>query len=298
MTGLSILYRGPLASCDFDCGYCPLPKRRDPPAALRADRAALARFVDWVEQRPPQPRVGVLFTPWGEALIRGWYRQALVRLSHLPQVERAVAQTNLSVLPHWVADADPAVLALWCTYHPGQVTLARFLAGCALLQRAGVRFSVGVVGLPEHWDAARQLRAALPAAVYLWVNAADGRRYPAAEVAAWTRLDPLFGFSVRPHPSVGVACRTGSTVVSVSGDGTVRRCHFVSPPLGNIYEGWLAGSTPSPEACPNATCDCHIGYVHLRSLPLYDVFAGGVLERIPAQVFRAVSVTPSDLDLH
>jgi hypothetical protein len=29
-------------------------------------------------------------------------------------------------------------------------------------------------------------------------------------------------------------------------------------------------------------CDCHIGYVHLESLPLYDVFAGGVLERIPA----------------
>ncbi|MFK4274230.1 radical SAM protein, partial [Streptomyces milbemycinicus] len=33
---------------------------------------------------------------------------------------------------------------------------------------------------------------------------------------------------------------------------------------------------------PLAVCDCHIGYVHLESLPLYDVFAGGVLERIPA----------------
>jgi hypothetical protein len=31
-------------------------------------------------------------------------------------------------------------------------------------------------------------------------------------------------------------------------------------------------------------CDCHIGYVHLESLPLYDVFAGGVLERVPAAV--------------
>lgn len=25
-----------------------------------------------------------------------------------------------------------------------------------------------------------------------------------------------------------------------------------------------------------------MGYVHLETLPLYDVFAGGVLERIPA----------------
>ena len=35
---LSILYRGPLASCNYDCPYCPFAKRRDDPAALRADR--------------------------------------------------------------------------------------------------------------------------------------------------------------------------------------------------------------------------------------------------------------------
>lgn len=29
-------------------------------------------------------------------------------------------------------------------------------------------------------------------------------------------------------------------------------------------------------------CDCHIGYVHLKRLPLYEIFDGGVLERIPA----------------
>lgn len=43
-------------------------------------------------------------------------------------------------------------------------------------------------------------------------------------------------------------------------------------------------------------CDCHIGYVHLESLPLYDAFAGGVLERIPAALphprsTRAVTIT-------
>ena len=33
--------------------------------------------------------------------------------------------------------------------------------------------------------------------------------------------------------------------------------------------------------CPATACDCHIGYVHLEPLGLYDVFTGGVLERIP-----------------
>lgn len=48
-----------------------------------------------------------------------------------------------------------------------------------------------------------------------------------------------------------------------------------------IYDGSFRRAL-GPRACPLAACDCHIGYVHLETLPLYDVFAGGVLERIPA----------------
>jgi MoaA/NifB/PqqE/SkfB family radical SAM enzyme len=274
---LTILYRGPLASCNYDCPYCPFAKRRDPPEALRADRAALGRFVDWVSSRP-DVEISVLFTPWGEGLTRSWYRDAIVRLSHLPHVERVAIQTNLGARTGFLADADPAKVALWCTYHPGEVARSTFLERCAGL---GVRYSVGVVGLPEHLDEARALRRELPSEVYLWVNAADGRTYDAAEEADWTAIDPHFGFSVRPHHSLGADCRTGETVVSVDGDGTVRRCHFVREPIGNLYDGtWRAGLRPRP--CPNTRCDCHIGYVHLRTLPLYDVFAGGVLERIAA----------------
>lgn len=70
-------------------------------------------------------------------------------------------------------------------------------------------------------------------------------------------------------------------MISVDGDGTVRRCHFVRTELGNLYDGsYRAALRPRP--CPLAVCDCHIGYVHLETLPLYDVFAGGVLERVPA----------------
>lgn len=277
---LSILYRGPLASCNYDCPYCPFAKRRDGAAALRADRAALARFVDWVTANPDGHRIGVLFTPWGEGLSRRWYRDALVQLSRLSHVDRVAIQTNLACRVEWLDEADRATLALWATYHPGQVSRERFLARCAALDRIGVRYSVGVVGLPSHLAAAIDMRAALPVGVYLWINAAEAHVYTAAEEADWTAIDPYFGYSVRAHASGGYSCRTGETVVSVAGDGTVSRCHFVPAPLGNLYDGsYLAALRPRP--CENALCDCHIGYVHLNRLPLYDLFAGGVLERIP-----------------
>lgn len=278
--GLAVLYRGPLASCNYDCPYCPFAKRRDPPDVLAADRAALERFTGWVAATA-DVRLSVLFTPWGEGLTRRWYREAMVALSHLPHVDRVVIQTNLAARVDWLADADPRRAALWTTYHPGQVTRERFLARCARLVELGVRFSVGVVGLPEHLDEARALRAALPPHVYLWVNAADGHRYDAAQEAAWTALDPLFGYSVRPHLSLDRPCHAGETAISVRGDGTVRRCHFVDEPIGNLYDGsWRAALRP--RACVNGACDCHIGYVHLKPLGLRDVFAGGLLERIPA----------------
>lgn len=276
---LTLLYRGPLASCDYDCPYCPFAKRRDSRAQLDADRAALERFTAWAAAQDGD-RLSVLFTPWGEGLVRSWYRRALVALSRMPHVARVAIQTNLSCRTGWLDDADPATLALWCTYHPGQTPYDRFLARCRELAARGVRFSVGVVGLPAHLPHARRLRADLPGHVYLWVNAAEGHTYTDAEAAVWTGIDPLFGYSRTPHRSAGLPCRTGESVVSVDGEGTVRRCHFVPDVLGNLYDGTYRAAL-RPRTCPLAVCDCHIGYVHLASLPLYDTFAGGVLERVP-----------------
>lgn len=282
---LTLLYRGPLASCDFDCPYCPFAKRRDSPAQLRADRAALERFTGWVRAQQGD-RISVLFTPWGEGLVRSWYRRALVELSHEPHVGRVAIQTNLSCRTDWLGDADRDTLALWCTYHPGQTPYQRFLDKTGQLAAAGIRFSVGVVGLPEHLDHARRLRADLPDHVYLWINAAENHTYTDTEAAGWTALDPLFPFSRHPHRSLGQPCRTGDSVLSVDGDGTVHRCHFVKDPLGNLYDGsYRAALRARP--CSRALCDCHIGYVHLETLPLYDAFAGGVLERIPTAEARA-----------
>ena len=277
---MKILYRGPLASCNYDCPYCPFAKRRDTAEQLRADRTALARFVDWVARNPYGERLSVLFTPWGEGLTRRWYREAMVAMSHLSHVERVAIQTNLSVRPGWLAGADTGTVALWATYHPGQTRRERFLARCRELDALGVRYSVGVVGLAEHHAEALALRRALREGVYLWVNAAEGHFYGPAAEAMWTAIDPLFGYSVRPHASRGHGCRAGETAISVSGDGTVRRCHFVAEALGNLYDGSYRTAL-APRPCPNEVCDCHIGYVHLKRLPLYQIFGAGVLERIP-----------------
>src|SRR5262249_52265128 len=138
--------------------------------------------------------VGVLFTPWGEALVRRWYQDAFAALTNLPNVVKVAAQTNLSCKLDWVEACDKAKLALWCTYHPGETTRERFLAKCRELLARGVRFSVGVVGLKEHLAEIEALRRELPPDVYLWVNAykRESDYYPPEIVEELTRLDPLF----------------------------------------------------------------------------------------------------------
>jgi hypothetical protein len=284
---LSILYPGPLSSCNYSCGYCPFAKRREGAAELAADRRALWRFVDWVASRS-EDRISILFTPWGEALIRRWYQDALERLTGLPNVGTAAIQTNLSVRVDWAARCDPTRLAIWATYHPGEVDRAAFLARCGELTRLGVRYSVGVVGLKEHFDAIARLRQELPDDVYLWVNAY--KRVPDYYSDDAFRflegIDPLFPVNNTRHPSQGRSCRTGLSVISVDGMGTMRRCHFVPEVIGNLYEpGFERALVERP--CPAATCSCHIGYVHLDHLRLGAVFGHGLLERIPeAPIWR------------
>jgi len=286
---LDILYRGPLASCNYGCEYCPFAKRKDDRAALERDRAAWTRFLAWCGEHGDR-RLGVLVTPWGEAMIRRWYQDGLVELSHMAHVERCAVQTNLSGQLDWVARANPDKLALWCTYHPEWTTHDDFVAQCRVLDARGVRYSVGVVGQREHEAAAHAIRAALPADTYVWINAVKALGYSADEIATWRAIDPLFELNTRRHPSLGRACGAGERAITVDGDGTMRRCHFIAEPIGNIYEpGWERALAPRP--CTNVDCHCHIGYVHLDYLELDKVYASGLLERVPVPEARAVGVS-------
>ena len=132
--------------------------------------------------------------------------------------------------------------------------------------------------------------------VYVWVNAFKrvDSYYDAAFKDRLTAIDPLFSRNMIRHASRGKTCRSGESVIAVDGGGDVRRCHFVDTTIGNIYdENWELCLQARP--CPNDDCGCHIGYVHLPSLGLEEIFEDGILERIPKERIwtRSVSSPPS-----
>ncbi|MES3022870.1 MAG: STM4011 family radical SAM protein [Pseudomonadota bacterium] len=278
---LSLLYRGTLSSCNYDCHYCPFAKRRDSRGTLARDAAEVARFVAWVgaQARP----ISVLFTPWGEGLVRRHYREAIRALSTMPHVRQVAIQTNLSCPLSWLESTNKQKVGLWCTYHPGQTTEQRFLERCVRLEAMGVKFSVGIVAMREHFDAIRAMRAKLPQRHYLWLNAYDrrGPAYYSTEDLAWLdRIDPWFKYSRAPVSSRGKACRAGSQALSVDGAGELQRCHFLPERIGNLYEDAL-GAVLKEENCSRLRCDCFIGYAHRVDLPFDTDFGDGVLARIP-----------------
>lgn len=278
MDALSILYRGSLLSCNYDCGYCPFAKAQDSRESLANDAAELDRFVQWVSQQTRPIRI--LFTPWGEALIRRYYQDAIAELGTMRHVERIAIQTNLSLSTSAIERCQSDKLALWCTYHPSQISRQQFIEKCAFLAEQEVRFSVGMVGNRDEIDEIAAMRQALPAEIYLWVNANRDEQadYRPQELEQLQQIDALFEHNLHQYPSHGKTCNTGSQVISVDGSGNVQRCHFVKEPLGNLYDGSF---TPSYETCPKQSCDCHIGYIHMPHLQLDAIYGDGLLERIP-----------------
>ncbi len=290
MKALTVLYRGPLSSCNYGCGYCPFAKRHETHVQHENDERALSRFIAWSLERAQAP-LRVFFTPWGEALTQRRYHHAMVTLSRAQHVERVAVQTNLSARLDWVRDADVSKLGFWATYHPEWTPLDRFVAQCATLERAGARYSVGVVGFPAHREPLRKLREALPPNVYVWVNAVKklAERYTADDLAFFETIDPHFRVNLHPHASLGRSCRAGEDVISVDGEGNARRCHFIAVPIGNIYRPDFETAL-KPRPCSNQSCGCHIGYVHLDYLELGKLFGSGLLERIPER-FNAASIS-------
>ncbi len=275
---LSILYRGSLLSCNYDCSYCPFAKGKDNRESLAQDAAQLTDFVNWVKQQ--QRPIRVLFTPWGEAFIRRYYQEAILELGQMPHVERVAIQTNLSLSNSAIDRCQNDKLALWCTYHPSQTSRDDFLKKCEYLLERKIRFSVGMVGNRDELDEIAAMRQSLPPEVYLWINANRDEQsdYQVHELELLKKIDTLFEKNLHLYSSYGKACRTGSEVISVDGKGNVQRCHFIKQSLGNLYDGSLS-FTQAP--CTQTSCDCHIGYIHMPELKLYDEFGDGILERIP-----------------
>lgn len=277
----SVMYRGLLSSCNYACGYCPFAMRKESADRLREDRRSLASFADWIAGLP-QHAWKILFTPWGEALVRPAYRRAVERLSHLRHVETVAVQTNLSCGLEWIDRCDPRKLVLWATYHPTEVQRAAFVRKVLALRERGVELSAGMVGAVAHLEEAETLRRELPEDVYLWINAQQPRPrpYTPQEEDRFRRVDPHFDLSLKRQPSLGRSCPSGETSFTVDGRGDLRRCHFVDEVIGSIHSpDWEAALRP--RLCPRRFCDCFLGKAQLQADPLRAVFGGRGLVRLP-----------------
>lgn len=279
---LRILYRGPLESCNYDCAYCPFAKKKNTREELAYDKECLLRFENWVKAQDRE--ISILFTPWGEALIRKYYQQTLQRLSWRSNMKKVSIQTNLSGDLTWIEQANPETLALWTTFHPTETTIPKFVAKCQQLIQHNIRFSTGIVGKRSNFPFIQQLREALPTKIYLWINAYDDQvNYYSSEEEEWLQqIDPFFSINNTIYRTMGKECAAGESSISIDGEGNVTRCHFIKKPIGNIYEQALdkiLGSTP----CTNNYCACYIGYINLKELNLNQIYSNRILERIPIQ---------------
>jgi len=281
---LSVMYRGPLTSCNYQCDYCPFSKRQESEAQLQRDQVSLARFTDWI-QTQSNHQWKILFTPWGEALVRAWYREAIIQLGACPHVESVSIQTNLSCGLDWVERCDTRRVSFWATFHPTETTRDAFVSRVLRLSDRGFAISVGVVGIADHLSEIQQLRQSLPSEIYLWINAQQPRPrpYTQQELDEFTSIDPQFPLTVRRIRSRDRYCPAGETSLTIDGEGAIRRCHFVDDNIGNIYApDWEMALRSRP--CPNLFCDCFLGKAQLESTALLPFFGDGLFTRQSGKV--------------
>ena len=293
---LSVLYRGLLSSCNYACRYCAFSKRFESEALLESDRSGLDRFVSRL-CRETGHHWRILFTPWGEALVRAWYRHAIARLTHLPHVESVAVQTNLSAPLEWIDACRTERLAVWATYDPTETSRESFLNQVRRLKTRDVRVSVGMVGVAEFIDEIQAMRRLLPDSVYLWINAQQPRPrpYTEAEENLFAAIDPQFWATSRRQPSLGAPCQTGEVAFTVDGKGTMRRCHFVDDVIGNFDDDHWE-SALRPRSCPNRFCNCFLGQSQLNTDAFAAFFGSSQLERVPNQSWTTSSDRPQGID--
>lgn len=288
---LKILYRGFLSDCNYRCHYCPFAHTVHSTEEQDTDRQAVIQFVSWIIQNSTQD-FELFFTPYGEALTRAWYREAIATLSYLPHVKKVAIQTNLSCNTEWFSTCNPSTTAVWATFHPEFTYAESFAKQCKEVINLNIALSAGSVGVKNHFAEIQMLRERLPDSVYLWINAFkhESDYYSHDDRDFLSNIDPYFSDNLHAYESHDKQCRTGHSVVSVEGNGDLFRCHFVKEKRGNIFTDSLE-SLLYESTCPKETCHCHIGYVHLEHLNLQQLYGNGILERIPENFHYQRTIT-------
>lgn len=265
----TLFYRGYLKSCNYHCGYCPFHKhvRND----KKQDEAALRRMVEHL------PLFGtplnVMITPYGEALRLRYYMDALADISRYPHVEAVGIQTNAAFSLATLLEAfdagggDIRKLRLWCSFHPSQISAARFLQQCLALSAAGIIFCVGAVANLQDIEVFRWLRQQLPEDIYFWFNANErtSARHTDEEIALFGAMDPLYSVETQTWPAQLDTCSAGRKSLFMNAEGDLFACHLSKIKVGNLYQQKL-----HPPACQATQCHCFLAYQHRCDIPLLD----------------------------
>ena len=263
---LQVYYRGCLQFCNYACSYCPFCKKTKSENNIKRDKEQLMRFVDRMEQLSFSGAVQII--PYGEGMIHDYYWDALAKLSRLPGVDRVGIQSNFSfsvdgfVTRLQREQAKLEKICLWGTFHPEQTTVSAFQSQCHRLQKAGIRFSVGVVGVPGQMETIQELRDAIPKESYMWINALEGagRPYSQEEKEEFRKIDPFFEQELRRLPADVEDC--GGTYF-VRGDGRMYACPISQVVIGDFYQIQTMEELYEMEkkrTCRSRFCHCHLAY--------------------------------------
>ena len=285
---LIILYRSPIEFCNYACPYCPwhANPRTIRPERLQQDREELERITQRLLELAWDCEV--FLVPKGENLILDYYWEALSRLLQGETIRRVTVQTNLSFDPlarlGAMSEASLRKLALWISYHPMQAAegIPSFLDKLNCLQQCGVTFSVGLVGLREHFATLRQLAPALAEReITLWVNAykREPGYYSPQEQTFLESIDPTFTWTHIRLPTLGVPCHAGHLSVFLDSQGDLRRCLFAPETLGNIFSDFALLEKAHP--CPQTSCHCYLGHLNIPSLGYESRYGENLCVRIP-----------------
>lgn len=280
-------YRGVLKSCNYTCDYCPFSKTTVTQATIRSDREALFRFCDYIENLDAETdSLQIFLLPYGEGMIHRHYTEALARLSALPSVHRVSCQTNLSWNINRFANGvrelkgELSRISFWCSFHPQCTELADFIEQCTRLGNYGIRYCAGMVAKPGYESLAEEMRTALPASTYMWLNAMDGlnRNYTAEETARFSAIDPLFSLNCDGLPANESDCRGGKDSLFVKADGRTALCPVAGKYAGNLYKN---NSPETQPHCKATNCNCYLAYSNREASGLSHLFGRGTFLRIP-----------------
>jgi hypothetical protein len=226
--------------CNYFCSYCvsvgEWSKSREHDWRDPGDKESFVSIVRWMGTRPFE--VAVRLGSLGEPLASREFLEQAGWLTRQPSVRYVELLSNGSLLTRRLPQLEPLAnlgkLSLWLTFHDGQISLDKFIAGAAFAQEEyGCFVVVNYLLFPGGAETARRVRAAA-AEAGLRFNldlgydpSAPAEAFGGAEVA---RAVPLLGTGGDATDQVDAV----KAVAALGGDPELTRAALVglTSPLG------------------------------------------------------------------